>query len=256
VQAIPDIAHADVAVHACPPGLADRLPAPGVGEVQVWYRGVREEDEVATLLVLDEAERDRAERYRLARDRVRFAAHHAFVRRVLARYLGSEPDVVPIRIGVRGKPELPTDDGIAFNSSRSAGWSIVALARDPIGVDVEAIRPIDDSDALADDHFTVAERRLFHGVPETSRDRAFLELWTRKEAVVKAFGVGLSVSLKTFDVAGEADAHDGPSVGRYGADGFVVQQLDAPEGWVAAVAVAVSGVQLAVRYMDTESQLP
>jgi 4'-phosphopantetheinyl transferase len=254
VQTIPDTAHAGVAVHAFAPGLPARLPAPSPGEVQIWYLRVREDEGVATFRLLDDAERHRAARFRFDRDRARFVAHHAFVRRVLARYLGSEPRAVPLRSGAGGKPELAMDAGIAFNSSRSDRLSIVAVARDPVGVDVERLRPVEGADALAESLFTAAERRLLSSRPSASRDTSFLELWTRKEAVVKAFGGGLSIPLHAFDVTcDEAALHD-RSVGRLGSDGFVVERLEAPHGWVASVSVV--GMCLAVRYMDAEDQLP
>jgi 4'-phosphopantetheinyl transferase len=204
------------------------------------------DDPSHSLPLLDEEERERAARFRFERDRDRFVTHHAHTRRVLARYLGVAPAAVVFEVGPNGKPGLDATSGIAFNTSRSGGLSVVAVSRGHVGIDVERVRPIDDALPLADGLFTKAERRSLGGTPSSARDPAFLALWTRKEAVVKAFGSGLSAPLDSFDVVA-SDGTQEPWQGQLGSEPFVVDQLDAPPGWVAAV--AVPGTRLTIRPM-------
>lgn len=219
------------------------------GEVHVWCVGLAQDHGVADdLVLLDETERARADRFRFDSDRARYIGHHAFTRRILAGYLGVAPDEAVISAATTGKPSVESATGIEFNTSRSGGWSVVAVAGGVgVGVDVERIRPIADALAVADGTFTPRERRALHAAPEHRRDEAFLELWTRKEAVVKAFGLGLSAALDSFDVAAGHDT-SGIWQGQLRSTPFMVRQLDVPAGLTAAV--SVTAMQLTVRRMD------
>lgn len=219
----------------------------GPGDVHVWSESLAEAPTDASE-VLDPEELDRAERFRFARDRSRFVAHHAFTRRVLGRILGIAPADVAFRAGPKGKPELDPALGLSFNTSRSGGLSLVTVARARVGIDVERLRPIDDALQLADGHFTPRERETLLAAPQARRDEAFLALWTRKEAVVKAFGLGLSAPLDAFDVVGASGISPAIWRGHLGSEPFVVTQLDVRPGWVAAVAVV--GTTMSVRRMD------
>jgi 4'-phosphopantetheinyl transferase len=164
------------------------------------------------------------------------------------------PAAVEIRATSSGKPEIDPAYGIMFNTSRSGPLSLVAVAREPVGVDVEQLRPLDDAVEMAEVHFAEKERQLMSTVPSASRDETFLALWTRKEAVVKAFGVGLAVPLDSFEVAAAAGAPAGAWHAHLDSAPFVVEQLDAPSGWVAAVSVV--GTRLTVRRMDSATLHP
>ncbi|MCZ0987133.1 4'-phosphopantetheinyl transferase superfamily protein [Streptomyces diastatochromogenes] len=87
------------------------------------------------------------------------------------------------------RPAVP----LAISLSRTAGWGVFAVgAGTAIGVDAEALRPVREA-LLSDTVLTAAERGHLRDVPEgTARQCAFHRVWTRKEAVVKAVGVGLA----------------------------------------------------------------
>ncbi len=232
-----------------PGSLRPPLSVPDAYEVHVWSSPLHGEDAPAeALALLDDPERARAERFRMERDRARFISHHAFTRRVLARYLGVAPTDIDIRAAAHGKPEIDPGYGVMFNTSRSGGLSLVAVARRHVGVDVERVRTLDDVLQLADGLFSDKERQFLRTVPRAFRNEAFLALWTRKESVVKTFGMGLSVPLDSFEVGDKTAGPDGPWRGQLGRAPFVVEQLDVPSGWVAAVSVA--GTRLSIRQMD------
>jgi 4'-phosphopantetheinyl transferase len=238
---------------ACRPrsdeSLRQPLPRPDASEVHVWSSPPTGADGPAdALALLDDSERARAERFRMKRDRARFISHHAFTRRVLARYLGVVPADIDMRVAAHGKPEIDPGYGVMFNTSRSGGLSLVAVAGRHVGVDVERVRTLDDVLRLADGLFSDQERQFLRTVPGVFRNKAFLALWTRKESVVKTFGMGLSVPLDSFEVGDLAVGPRGPWRGQLGRAPFVVEQLDAPSGWVAAVSVA--GTRLSIRQMD------
>jgi 4'-phosphopantetheinyl transferase len=107
-------------------------------------------------------------------------------------------------VGDRGKPALAAG-GIDFNVSHSGNMSLLAFARGPVGVDIEWIRPMTDMDALIRRHFGPEEQRQWARVAAGKRGPAFFSGWTRKEAYLKALGVGLSLPLENFEVTIDAD---------------------------------------------------
>ena len=149
---------------------------------------------------LDPAERARAERFVFEQDRRRYVAAHRLLRHLLARRTGIPDAALRIETGAFGKPYLVGRPGCAFNLSHSGAIALVALADDgEIGVDVEVLRRTPDLDALVRLHFTSDERQAMEATPRESRDTAFLVGWTRKEACLKALGVGLSVVPESVD---------------------------------------------------------
>ena len=102
-------------------------------------------------------------------------------------------------------------------------------------MDIELLRPMPDADALAETYFSAAERRALAALPQQARDAAFLCCWTRKEACLKATGMGLSVDTRSFEVGVSPDARE--------------VQIDAPDG-CARLALSsfhdVQGAQCAV----------
>ncbi len=158
-------------------------------------------DSARAWALLDETERDRAMRFRFEQDRRRFVQRHAFARDVLAGYLGCDPAHVAIRIAPGGKPEIDGCDDLSFNLSHDDDLTVLVVGDGrPVGVDVERVRPVGAVDELVEGLFTSDEVATVRAATPADRSLTFLSLWTRKEAVVKAMGVGLSLSLDEFTV--------------------------------------------------------
>ena len=224
-------------------GLSRQLPSiqplPDTAGVHLWLASVDSRpDEDALASVLDAHERARAARLRLERDRLRFVHRRAFVRRVLARYLGIAPAQIRIRTSSLGRPELAETCGIHFNASHSDGVVAVTVTRgQPVGVDIERVRLVHDALDLAQGLFAQREVEWLRSIPEAGRSRAFLMLWTRKESVVKAAGGGLSMPLDAFDIL-DADGRVRWPGGVPGQRSYAFADLAQPEGYVGAVTVA------------------
>jgi 4'-phosphopantetheinyl transferase len=177
-----------------------------VSAAQVWVvdLAIRPGDLDRCGAVLDGAERLRADRFLRPADRARFVASHAALRLILADALGVLPAAVEIAVGPNGKPELAgaAEGVLQFNLSHSGERALIGLARDtPIGVDVEAVRPMSDALRIARGHFAADEVSALAKAPRSMVERRFFGLWTRKEAVVKALGSGLSLPLDRFSVS-------------------------------------------------------
>jgi len=124
------------------------------------------------------------------------AAAHALLGRLLIRYTGTDraPEIVR---GDRGKPYAPTLAGIDFNLSHARDHVLIAIARNqPLGVDLERVDRRIKIEDLARRFFSGAEADALEALPVAIRLPAFLRLWTCKEAVLKALGVGLSFGLE------------------------------------------------------------
>lgn len=153
------------------------------------------------LRLLSVGEQARAQRFAFARDRVRYVRAHAALRRLLAQALGAEPAALRLAEREGGKPWLPAAPGMRFNLSHSGGTAAVAISTEAeVGVDVEHTRPLPDAMALAAAHASPAERLALYVLPAPRREAAFLHLWTRKEACLKALGTGFAVDARLLDV--------------------------------------------------------
>jgi 4'-phosphopantetheinyl transferase len=155
---------------------------------------------VALLSGLTADERDRASRFRQARDRWLFVLGRALLRYGLRKRFGIEQP--RLCLSANGKPRLDPDHGAEFNLSHTRGYVACAFGQAcDLGVDVERLDRIIDGDGIARAYFAPSERDLLDRTPESTREDVFLRLWTLKEAVVKAAGLGLSLELGRFAVA-------------------------------------------------------
>ncbi len=158
----------------------------------------------ACLALLDADERERAGRFLRASDRARFVTSHAALRVSLGTALGLAPEAVRFAKDDAGRPHLagPEGEGLDFNLSHSGDIALIGLARDMrIGVDVEVRRSLPDALRIARAHFAADEVAALSALPPQRMEAAFFGLWTRKEAVVKALGAGLSIPLDRFSVS-------------------------------------------------------
>ena len=178
----------------------DRLIARGEAHVWWWRSPVRVDP--ADLRLLATAEFRRALGMLSERDAAEFVHTRAGARRALGQLLGTT--AADVDLGRRRCPGCGSDGHgppqvlspavpLAISLSRTAGWGVFAVgAGSAIGVDAEALRPVREA-LLSDTVLTAAERGHLRDVAEgTDRQRAFHRVWTRKEAVVKAVGVGLA----------------------------------------------------------------
>jgi 4'-phosphopantetheinyl transferase len=177
-------------------------PPLGADEVCVWHASLDkinwDSGEVDRLLSADE--RKKAERFVFELDQKRYRIGHAVLKMILASYLALEPEQISFQHNQYGKPILE-GSGLFFNMSKSAGRAVFALTRNRnIGVDIEYIRDIPQMDQIAQRLFSKHEYELFCTYPENVKKKSFFDSWTRKEALVKAIGAGLSFPLHSFDV--------------------------------------------------------
>ena len=161
--------------------------------------------------------------------RAEFLAGRRALRVHLATLLGCAPAEVPLRLDEGGRPHLAEGD-LRFSISRSEGWLAIATSRDcSVGVDVEAIRPLPNFDAVVDHLLPPRGRAEVLSAAPGDRVTVFLRWWTRIEAAVKACGHGLDAAPACLAAAPQASC-------------------DAAPGLALAAAAAVRGAQPSVEW--------
>ncbi|MGA8027350.1 MAG: 4'-phosphopantetheinyl transferase superfamily protein [Bryobacteraceae bacterium] len=160
--------------------------------------------EFQSLLASDE--RDRASRFRFEHLRQLFVIRRGALRCLLGRYLDLDPANIWFNYGSKGKPALASATGVEFNTTHSGDVAAFAFTLGcPIGLDLEQVRPLKETQDIADRFFCSEEAEEMMSLPPSERERAFFCCWTRKEAYVKAIGDGLSAPLDTFRVTVRPD---------------------------------------------------
>ncbi len=178
--------------------------------------------------ILDPAERARAVRFATPLLQRRFVAAHVALRRLLGWAAEMDPQAVRIEVDALGKPVLPEHAGLHFSLSHCGGQALIALDCAPVGVDIEAMIQR-DTDVLAAQILAPAELSHWRGLPQAYRVEALTEAWTRKEAALKACGLGLRTDPASFAAPeGELQLAAG---GR-----FLLRALPAAPGHCAALA--------------------
>ena len=186
---------------------AGPFPRLSSGELHLWRVSLDRPPETDALSsgILSAEERVRAERLVRAVDRQRFIAAHTALRAILGRYLSTAGDRIEIRARNDTKPELapsPRVPPLRFNLSHSEGLAIVAVTLDrEVGVDVEQVRPFEDVRNIVERYFTPGEQTGWLALAANERLPAFFRCWTRKEAYLKARGIGLLLGLDRFEVS-------------------------------------------------------
>lgn len=148
--------------------------------------------------MLDARERERVQRQRQAHHRDHLALAYALHRLVLAHALGMPHERVPLRRDARGRPLV---EGVEVDTSLSHAEGYVAVAlglAGPLGVDIEPAHRAGVMPEIAERicHADEVAGMAAHG--GAGQGAALLDLWVRKEAFLKAAGVGLEREMESF----------------------------------------------------------
>jgi 4'-phosphopantetheinyl transferase len=152
--------------------------------------------------LLSTRERVRAGRLKRPQDRERSLEAHCAIRRILALQLGIDPRYLEFDTTTVGKPFLARPaQNLEFNLSHSGRHGLIAVARDrSVGVDIEVRRPMRDLLGVALQIATSREAKLLKQLPTSEVHSTFFDLWTRKEAVLKALGRGFFIDPREVEV--------------------------------------------------------
>jgi len=181
----------------------------GRGEIEVWVASLsalepKQLGELESTLSADEVAR--ADKFYFERDRRSFIGRRGILRAILAAYLGTKPSALRFLYNEFGKPRLEASTeaarNLSFNLSHSGGLALVAVAIDrEVGIDLELIDSTVASGEVAKRFFSKNEVAALEAMPLPMRLAGFFNCWARKEAYIKARGMGLSIPLDSFDVS-------------------------------------------------------
>jgi phosphopantetheinyl transferase len=120
----------------------------------------------------------------------------------LSILLSAEASELRFRLGPQGKPSVADREDLHFNLSHAGDFAAIATGPQPLGVDIEVIRPEVDARSLAQHYFRTEEAAALRATRTPLQD--FFLLWTAKEAVMKCTGLGLSLPPDAVAVSGAA----------------------------------------------------
>lgn len=186
----------------------------------------------------------------------RFVCARGQLREILSTYTGALPEQLAIEHGRSGKPYLiSSDDDLRFSLAHSGDLAVFAVAwGSDVGVDLEQIAPRHADTDHWGNALTARELHELTQLPDTHRPRAFAQAWTRKEAVLKATGRGLTYPITRLELA--EPVGDGATAVEL--DGlWHVRGVPAPDpDFVAALATRTASPRLLARYPDDSTPYP
>ncbi len=232
--------------------VSEQLPVLAENEVHVWLAQLNRPSLVThyrQLLVAGELER--AQHFYFEHDRLRWTIAHGVLRLLLGHYTSNEPLHIELDKNAYGKPFIAQPTSLLhFNLSHSGDFALYAFAwQRELGIDIEYMRDNIDYDELASRVFSTNEQEILRALPPARHYQAFYNGWTRKEAYIKARGMGLSLPLDLFDVsllpdkpaALLASREDVREVQRWS-----MLTLPTPPGYTGALVVEGTGWQLRI----------
>lgn len=178
---------------------------PAQGTIHLWVFNIS--PQAGLLTALSDADQARAASFIHPQDQQRYARSRAALRWVLAAQTGCPPLDLPLWVDDMGKPHLPDDMGCPFNLSHGGDVAVVAIGcQQPVGVDVEPWSQQTGMLDLVDQFMSPSEQDQLKDWPSTQEaTQCCLRTWTRKEAVLKALGCGLSFDARRVEVGLLAD---------------------------------------------------
>ena len=220
----------------------------GGATLDVWWTGLEagrtELEGLAALLSADETRACRL--FRFERDRRRYIVRHARLRQIMARYLNYPPIEVPVVTSPLGRPQL-VGNGLTFSVSHSGEMAVFAVARGiAIGCDIERRDCRTASAEMAELFMSRSELQYWNALPPQRQTAAFFRCWTRKEAWLKALGIGLARPMKTFEIA----RTDPPRIRDASSGilrGWSLHDLKILPGYAAAVAARTAALRVEMR---------
>jgi 4'-phosphopantetheinyl transferase len=226
-----------------------------VDQVDIWQADLNLSAQQLTQFqfILSADEQQRAERFRFEKDRHQYIAARGILRTLLGQYLDVDPEALKFSYSNKGKPSLSTPhltQSIQFNISHSHQKALYGMTLNhQIGIDLEYIRTV-EALSLAKRFFSQQEFIQLNMTPAEVQQQLFFQLWTAKEAYLKATGEGLS-GLEKFEISLEKMQLFSTEIPQKILSNWSIFSLNINPQYIAAVAIA--GEQLNYRYWQWQS---
>lgn len=204
---------------------------------------------------LSDDEQKRKKAFYFQEHRRRYIAARGLLRTLLGHYLDCHPAHLEFSYSERGKPKLKTfhhEKKLCFNLSHSNELALYAVSYErSIGVDIEYIEHVREVEQLAQSFFFPGEYELISSLPEALKSEAFYNIWTCKEAYLKARGEGLS-GLKNIEIPEELAVPSDVGSSQEEVSGFSMYRLIVPQpGYAASLVAEGKGCHISFYRMNT-----
>ena len=223
--------------------------ATGAVHVWAWDYECTVDNLNSYITLLSSDERLQMQRFRFEKDRVRYGVSHAILRILLGRYLGLQPSSISFDRNEFGKPllaEASAAPKLTFSLSHTSHIGIVAIAEGiAVGADIEEVCPVEYG--TIERYFSTQEQSSLAKLQGAHWLEGFYNCWTRKEAILKAEGLGLQVKLDSFDVSlspGVKPEVLGARPGARFTSNWHIEELRPAHGFVGALATSAAPVSM------------
>ena len=219
-------------------------------EVHVWQATLKNPSVLPGDIsdFLSPFELERANKLKFPHDQEQFIVRHYLLRIILSKYCECHPKEIRFRYNSYKKPyiDLPEFNEINFNMSSSADLIIIGLCRKTdIGIDIEKVQEIENIEQIAQENFSHQELTYFNC--DSDRTAAFYNIWTRKEAFIKAIGKGFYFPLKSFYCEiSSSGGFENITIPEHPVESklWKTKALKAADGYVASLAIKSTGFSI------------
>ncbi len=153
---------------------------------------------------LSNDEKERADKLSVELKKIQFIISRSILRKIISNSTDKHHDEIKFFYSEHGKPFIKdkhNDKAIEFNVSHSEECILIAVTLDNrVGVDVEKINEKIDYKSLSTRFFSKKENEYLRSLKENKKLNAFYSIWARKEAFIKATGIGIGFGLDKFSV--------------------------------------------------------
>lgn len=194
-------------------------------------------------------EKMKASKYLHQKDRNSFIIGQACTKKLVAQYLNIEVSQVIFQIGMNGKPYIPIHHKLHFNLSHSGEWVFIAFGSQELGIDLEKIAGNFITDSLLEQCFHSNELKVIKESCDPTAE--FFKFWTRKEAFLKATGIGIVETLNHFTCLDQYQEFMFPSL--FNKTNWQLRSFFMDQSY--AVSICTSPLPNRVRFFDYESEI-
>lgn len=181
------------------------------GDLHLWITSLKHSiNQIEELKrVLSKEELLRSQKFKVKKVQEEFIVGRGILKKILGRYLNRSANEIELDYEAMGKPKLTENlqnicPEIAFNLSHSHGFALYGITSNAyLGVDIEHRDRELNFEELAHRFLSPTEALEIKNAQELDKKKCFYTIWTKKEALLKALGVGLHSPLNQFTVSGK-----------------------------------------------------
>jgi len=214
--------------------------------VHIWRVNLDYSESKLNLLKdhLSKEEIERANRFYFEKDRRQFMLRRGILKQIISKYLAIDPQNLPFEYNRFGKPYLITDSlkhDLKFNMSYSNNVALCCISpQKNVGIDIEYLHKDVEFQPIIDRFFSQNEKEFIENIVINKQKEGFFKIWTRKEAILKAMGKGMSFPLEMINVPFKKNNFT-ININSFGNQGnessWYVQDLFPASNYVASIAI-------------------